>query len=334
MRKNYKNLERNYYCSYCSKAVANLTRLVHHTVRCIKGPGGDKAFEEFYVQYYKYKKEDFIKDYTIFKKGLMTISAEKNIPFKVLDFLAIYYKIKRTKKESSIISIQNTKNTIKNRYSVDNPLDIPNVRISIDNKKRYAKSSISMKQVWSDKIYRKNTIIKIKKSLQDRYGVDNIFSLKEYQDKAKESIINRFGVDNISKSEYKRNILASRKLRTLLEDVGYKAYKNRVRQLTKKHIISVLESWKAYNPICYYTGEQLLNVDGSHLSDRLMYPTIDHKVSVLFGYLNDIPVEIISSLKNLCVCSRKINSIKSQLTEEEFYIKKPKNITFLKDLFK
>lgn len=333
MRKRDKNLERNYFCYYCNKAIANLTCLVHHTVRCAKGPKGDTAFEEFYVRYYKYKKEDFIKDYIVLKKGLMTICAEKKIPFKVLDFLAKYYKIKRTKEESRIIAIQNTKNTIRNRYGVDNPLNIPNVRANIDDNKRYAKSSIAMKKVWENKAYKENILIKIRKSIQNKYGVDNIFSLKEYQDKAKEAIVNRFGVDNISKSEYKRNLLADKKLRTLLEDVGYEAYKNRIRQITRKHISNVLESWEAYNPICYYTGERLLNTDGSHLADKLMYPTIDHKVSVLFGYLNDIPAEIIGSLKNLCVCSRKINSTKNQLTEEEFYLKKPKNIKFFKDLF-
>lgn len=65
--------------------------------------------------------------------------------------------------------------------------------------------------------------------------------------------------------------------------------------------IDVLYKWlKRDKYICYYSLEELT-------LDNL---TIDHKIPLFRGGTND--------LSNLCICSRKMNNIKGQLTEKEF----------------
>ena len=46
------------------------------------------------------------------------------------------------------------------------------------------------------------------------------------------------------------------------------------------------------------------------------YPSLDHKVSILYGFENGIPPEEISDLKNLCITKRSLNSSKGFKTEE------------------
>ena len=48
------------------------------------------------------------------------------------------------------------------------------------------------------------------------------------------------------------------------------------------------------------------------------YPTIDHKISVYYGFKNSIDPNIIGSIDNLCITKRSINSSKRHLIEEEF----------------
>ena len=52
------------------------------------------------------------------------------------------------------------------------------------------------------------------------------------------------------------------------------------------------------------------------------YPTIDHKISCLYGFKNNISIDIISDISNLCITKRIINSKKSQLNEDEFKLHK------------
>lgn len=48
------------------------------------------------------------------------------------------------------------------------------------------------------------------------------------------------------------------------------------------------------------------------------YPTIDHKKSVHYGFINNISPEEISNISNLCITKRSINSTKRDMIESEF----------------
>ena len=68
----------------------------------------------------------------------------------------------------------------------------------------------------------------------------------------------------------------------------------------------LLEKWNGYD---YYDNEYIkdyLEYDQKHK----FYPTIDHKISVLYGFINKIPLDVINSENNLCFTKRCINSSK------------------------
>lgn len=77
----------------------------------------------------------------------------------------------------------------------------------------------------------------------------------------------------------------------------------RVSQKLKQSTPTIEELYKWLNIDeykCYYSNE-ILTIDNL---------TIDHKIPLSRGGTNE--------LNNLCICSRKMNTIKGQLTEEEF----------------
>jgi len=57
--------------------------------------------------------------------------------------------------------------------------------------------------------------------------------------------------------------------------------------------------------------------DGKYIKENLLldkndnlYPSIDHKIPVLYGFLNNISKEEISNINNLCITKRITNSKK------------------------
>ena len=52
------------------------------------------------------------------------------------------------------------------------------------------------------------------------------------------------------------------------------------------------------------------------------FPTVDHKISIVYGFKNNTPPEEISKIENLCITKRKINSSKSHNIESDFITKK------------
>lgn len=77
---------------------------------------------------------------------------------------------------------------------------------------------------------------------------------------------------------------------------------------------NVIESWSGHD---YYDGEYIKDNLKLDSKDRL-YPSIDHKISVHHGFMNNINVDEISNIENLCVTKSYINSKKGSLSEFEF----------------
>jgi hypothetical protein len=63
-------------------------------------------------------------------------------------------------------------------------------------------------------------------------------------------------------------------------------------------------SLSCYTPYTKKVTRRLQSSDGC-------YPTIDHKNSVFYGFMNNIPPEDISDISNLCITKRFINSSKN-----------------------
>jgi len=53
-------------------------------------------------------------------------------------------------------------------------------------------------------------------------------------------------------------------------------------------------------------------------SNNSDYPTLDHKISVLFGFLNDVDVDKLCDITNICITKRKTNSQKNSKNEIDF----------------
>lgn len=94
----------------------------------------------------------------------------------------------------------------------------------------------------------------------------------------------------------------------------FKKYSNRVRTLTKKHKKELFENWDGYD---YYDEEYIKDNLNLKYSNRL-YPTIEHKISVYQGFIKNIHIDEISSLDNLVITKKSINSSKGNMDFELF----------------
>jgi len=99
-------------------------------------------------------------------------------------------------------------------------------------------------------------------------------------------------------------------------------YRRIVKNETKKWKEKLFENWDGLD---YYTKEKLITNEEFRkinlnipLNKNLLQPTIDHKISIIYGYKNNKDALEIGSLKNLCICGKQNNSKKSYLTEIDY----------------
>jgi hypothetical protein len=171
---------------------------------------------------------------------------------------------------------------------------------------------------------------KSKIKLIEVYGVDSYSKTDKFKfdieskkdlilDKIRETFIRKYNIDWASKL----NIVKD-KVRKTKEDNGsvipdellcdWNIYKRKVRNITNSNKKYLYENWDGND---YYDNE-LIKGYLSHNHTHRFYPTIDHKISVYFGFINNISPEEIGALDNLCITKRFINSMKGKLVEENF----------------
>lgn len=140
----------------------------------------------------------------------------------------------------------------------------------------------------------KCSMFKNRKSNLEKYGVEH-------------QCLNKDVKENILKTKLKKGLISN-------DYVNFHDYRRLVNNLTKRNKKILLDNWEGYD---YYDGEYIkdnFNLNYNHNS----YPSIDHKISVLFGFENCIKPEEISDLSNLCITKRSTNSSKNSLSEKEF----------------
>jgi hypothetical protein len=103
-----------------------------------------------------------------------------------------------------------------------------------------------------------------------------------------------------------------------ISKISFRRYKNDVRRYTKRATKQLFLEWDGYD---YYDG-QFIKEYLSENPNSDIYPSIDHKLSVYYGYKNGLPAETIGNISNLCITKRIINSTKRDLISEDF---KPQN---------
>ena len=75
-----------------------------------------------------------------------------------------------------------------------------------------------------------------------------------------------------------------------------------------------IKDWDGYD---YYDSEYIKDNFNLDPFDE-NYPNFDHKISTRHGFDNNIPINEIAHISNICITKRKINMLKYAKTEEEF----------------
>lgn len=174
----------------------------------------------------------------------------------------------------------------------------------------------------------KCSVKKYKDTCIEKYGVENIFQLQKIKIKSKKTKFEKYGDENYSNKE--------KKLRTIKEkeELYKKSFSSEEFYKICEEIINDEEKWKLYRKISarflikskkvifnnwngfdFYDGEYIKNYFLLNRGDR-RYPTIDHVLSIREGFRLGIDPEEISSIKNLVITKRAINSSKGWRTKD------------------
>jgi hypothetical protein len=149
-------------------------------------------------------------------------------------------------------------------------------------------------------------------------GDKNPAKRQDVKNKIRESILKLYLTDLTYKDKISKSLITYFKNNPNFisydELEGYKKYKNKVDRLTNKNKKKLLFNW---NGLDYYDNELIKDNFNLHYNN-INFPTIDHKYSILYGYKNGLSTEFISSIENLCITKRKLNSEKGRNIENDF----------------
>jgi len=138
-------------------------------------------------------------------------------------------------------------------------------------------------------------------------GVENASQLASVVQKKKDSALKKFGVDNVSKAESVKQVLADKK-RAYWDDV-YTRKQFTSSGLTRKQYKHRAQQ---YATTQYNRYKDLLDPFGIRGRDW----HIDHVYSLTDGFINDVPINIISHVSNLCLISAKDNYAKNKFSHK------------------
>lgn len=209
-------------------------------------------------------------------------------------------------------AIIKSKKTNIEKLSVDNPMKSDAV------KNKMITNSLK-KNGTSYFVQTNNFKIKSKKTKKHKYGDENYNNrvqatetLLANYDKTILTNQERYGCNTPFQNKNVKQKIRTSKIKSgfQISDESLNAwqiYKRDVKNETYKFKRQLFNDWNGYD---FYDGEYIReNFNLNHI-DKL-YPTIDHKISVHYGFLNNIPVETIGNINNLCVTKRSINSSKN-----------------------
>jgi hypothetical protein len=132
----------------------------------------------------------------------------------------------------------------------------------------------------------------IKNSFFNKYNVINPSQVEEFRESAK-----------ITARKTNEN---TKHWIPLTKKTDWEIYRNKVRNITRLSVKNL--EWDGTD---YYDNEYIKdNFSLHHLDSN--YPTIDHKTSIFDGFVNNIPIEVIASVNNLCWTKRIINITKNK----------------------
>ena len=235
------------------------------------------------------------------------------------------FKVKKTKKKKynneNYNNREKSKQTCLKKYNCENPQQNKEIKEKTKHTNiiKYGGSSPRSSSEIQEK-QRKTTIEKygkdyyimwrkiIKEKLFEKYNDENYNN----REKSKATCLKKYNCENPMKNlEIKKKAKESRMKNgtyyTEEERTTYKNYWLEVKKVTNKHKKELFEKWNGKD---YYDDEYIKDNFLLDSGNRL-YPTIDHKISISYGFRNNISPDIIGNIINLCVTKRYINSSKN-----------------------
>lgn len=161
-----------------------------------------------------------------------------------------------------------------------------------------------------------------KKTCLEKYGNEYAIASDETKKRISDSIIERYGDHQSRVPEIMNRIIKVGKETKIKRGLvvpdekltQWELYRRTVRNITNRNKKKLMESWDGFD---YYDGEYIKdNFNIKHTDYD--FPTMDHKISIIYGFKNNIPPEDIGDISNLCMTKKGINSSKSFLTEEDY----------------
>ena len=155
----------------------------------------------------------------------------------------------------------------------------------------------------------------------NKYGVDCVLKDDKVQNKIKKNRIEKYGTEIIGnipgvQNKIRKSKELNGKMIPLELKNDWEIYKLECHRLTKREKKELLDKWNGYD---FYDNEYIRENFKLLYNDK-RYPTIDHIVPKIYGYLNKIPAIEICKLENLCITKRQLNCSKKSINCEEFLI--------------
>lgn len=261
-----------------------LIRINNKNIEHYRSQGIDVVYGELYDMDVKYVSR--YSKYKILAK-CETCGAEKELPMQK------YHQNWERSESYNCKACNNItyKKSMLKKYGYDNPSSTPEC---IEKRKKTCLEKHGNEYA----IVGKNTKEKIQITLNERYGGHPMKTDIRFK-----------GVEKANKTKLERGLIVPE---YLLNE--WEIYRKLVRKITNRNRKKLIEDWNGFD---YYDGEYIKeNFDVKHTDYD--FPTIDHKISIIYGFKNNIPPEDIGDLSNLCMTKKGINSSKSFLTEEDY----------------
>ncbi len=145
----------------------------------------------------------------------------------------------------------------------------------------------------------------------ENHGVEHPMQTEDIKSKVKETNLEKYGFEcSLQNKNVKEKAKETRiEKGTQISDdklSDWEIYKREVKIETRKYKKQLFDDW---NGMDFYTGEFIkdnLTLNGGDKD----YPTIDHKISIYEGFINNIQKQEIGNIKNLCITKRNINCSK------------------------
>lgn len=197
-------------------------------------------------------------------------------------------------------AISKNKDTNLQRYGCENTFQVESFKDKIKktNSEKYGVEYPSQSDIIREKI---------KESVMEKFGFDNPGKSEHVKIKIKESCLKKYGSENFNSSELSKikRIEDGRQIPDNLKS-EFQIYTRKVRNKTNRVKKELFESWNGFD---FYDDEYIkYNLSLKPFSKK--YPTIDHRISIYYGFINQIDPEIIGDIPNLCITKRGINSSK------------------------